>query len=100
MPETVSDIPLTAGPLIDTFGRVHTNLRISVTDRCNIRCFYCMPAENVQFMDRSELLTFEEIERFVRVAVPLGLSKIPLTGVEPLVRRNLHILLENPPALQ
>src|SRR5262245_43561663 len=80
-------------PLIDTFGRVHTNLRISVTDRCNIRCFYCMPAENVQFMDRAELLTFEEIERFVRVAVPLGLRKIRLTGGEPLVRRDLHVLV-------
>ena len=80
-------------PLIDSFGRVHTNLRISVTDRCNIRCFYCMPAENVQFMDRSELLTFEEIERIVRVAVPLGLRKIRLTGGEPLVRRNLHVLV-------
>lgn len=80
-------------PLIDTFGRVHTNLRISVTDRCNIRCFYCMPAENVQFMDRKELLTFEEIERFVRVAVPLGLRKIRLTGGEPLVRRDLHVLV-------
>jgi cyclic pyranopterin phosphate synthase len=81
-------------PLIDTFGRVHTNLRISVTDRCNIRCFYCMPAENVQFMDRRELLTFEEIERIVRVAVPLGLRKIRLTGGEPLVRRNLHVLVK------
>ncbi|MGE5192701.1 MAG: GTP 3',8-cyclase MoaA [Deltaproteobacteria bacterium] len=80
-------------PLIDTFGRVHTNLRISVTDRCNIRCFYCMPAENVQFMDRRELLSFEEIERIVRVAVPLGLRKIRLTGGEPLVRRNLHVLV-------
>jgi cyclic pyranopterin phosphate synthase len=80
-------------PLIDTFGRVHTNLRISVTDRCNIRCFYCMPAENVQFMDKAELLTFEELERFVRVAVPLGLRKIRLTGGEPLVRRNLHVLV-------
>lgn len=80
--------------LIDTFGRVHTNLRISVTDRCNIRCFYCMPAEDVQFMDRKELLTFEEIERFVRVAVPLGLRKIRLTGGEPLVRRDLHVLVE------
>ena len=46
-------------PLVDTFGRQHNNLRISVTDRCNIRCFYCMPADNVQFMNRSELLTFE-----------------------------------------
>lgn len=79
--------------LIDRFGRVHTNLRISVTDRCNIRCFYCMPAENVQFMDRRQLLTFEEIERFVRVAVPLGLRKIRLTGGEPLVRRDLHVLV-------
>lgn len=80
-------------PLIDSFGRVHTNLRISVTDRCNIRCFYCMPAENVQFMDKAELLTFEEIEQIVRVAVPLGLRKIRLTGGEPLVRRNLHVLV-------
>ena len=57
-------------PLIDSFGRVHNNLRISVTDRCNIRCFYCMPAGDVQFMNRKELLTFEEMERFVRVVVP------------------------------
>jgi cyclic pyranopterin phosphate synthase len=89
-----------AQPLIDTFGRVHTNLRISVTDRCNIRCFYCMPAENVQFMDRSQLLTFEEIERFVRVAVPLGLRKIRLTGGEPLVRRNLHVLVRKLAAVE
>lgn len=82
-----------AEPLIDTFGRVHTNLRISVTDRCNIRCFYCMPAENVEFMDRKDLLTFEEIERFVRISVPMGLTKIRLTGGEPLVRRDLHVLV-------
>lgn len=80
-------------PLIDSFGRVHTNLRISVTDRCNIRCFYCMPAENVEFMPKAELLTFEEIERFVRIAVPLGLRKIRLTGGEPLVRKELHKLV-------
>src|SRR5437660_12889490 len=79
--------------LIDRFGRVHTNLRISVTDRCNVRCFYCMPAEDVQFVDKSELLTFEEIERFVRVAVPLGLKQIRLTGGEPLVRKDLHVLV-------
>lgn len=83
-----------AEQLIDTFGRIHTNLRISVTDRCNIRCFYCMPAENVQFMDRRDLLTFEEIERFVRISVPLGLTKIRLTGGEPLVRRDLHLLVQ------
>lgn len=80
-------------PLVDSFGRLHNNLRISVTDRCNIRCFYCMPAEDVQFMDKVELLTFEEIERFVRVAVPLGIDKLRLTGGEPLVRRELHKLV-------
>jgi GTP 3',8-cyclase len=79
--------------LVDGFGRVHTNLRISVTDRCNIRCFYCMPADHAEFMDRSELLTFEEIERFVRVAVTLGVNKIRLTGGEPLVRHDLNQLV-------
>ena len=81
-------------PLTDSFGRVHRNLRISVTDRCNIRCFYCMPAENVQFMPRSELLSFEEIERFVRIVQPLGVDKLRITGGEPLVRRDLPVLIE------
>ncbi len=81
-------------PLIDGFGRVHNNLRISVTDRCNIRCFYCMPADHVQFMNRKELLTFEEIERFVRAVVPLEVNKLRLTGGEPLVRRGLPSLVE------
>ena len=80
--------------LIDTFGRVHNNLRISVTDRCNIRCFYCMPAENVVFMQRGQLLSYEEIKRFVRVVVPLGVDKIRLTGGEPLVRNQLPVLVE------
>jgi cyclic pyranopterin phosphate synthase len=79
-------------PLLDTFGRVHNNLRISVTDRCNLRCTYCMP-EQVTFMDRAELLTFEEMVRFVRVAVPLGIDKIRLTGGEPLLRRDLPRLV-------
>lgn len=78
--------------LIDTFGRTHNNLRISVTDRCNLRCTYCMP-EEVTFMDKRELLSFEEIERFVRVAAPLGIDKIRLTGGEPLLRRNLAELV-------
>jgi cyclic pyranopterin phosphate synthase len=78
--------------LIDSFGRVHNNLRISVTDRCNIRCVYCMP-ETVQFLPRQSLLSFEEIERFVRVAVTLGIDKIRLTGGEPLVRRDLPRLV-------
>src|SRR5262245_19324071 len=78
--------------LLDTFGRVHNNLRISVTDRCNLRCTYCMP-EEVVFMDRRELLTFEEIDRFVRVTAPLGIDKIRLTGGEPLMRRDLSQLV-------
>ncbi len=79
--------------LIDTFGRVHNNLRISVTDRCNIRCFYCMPADNVEFMPKEHLLTFEEIERVVRIGVTLGIDRVRLTGGEPLVRRDLHDLV-------
>jgi cyclic pyranopterin phosphate synthase len=78
--------------LIDTFGRRHNNLRISVTDRCNLRCTYCMP-EEVVFMDRADLLTFEEIEHFVRVAAPLGINKVRLTGGEPLMRRELPKLV-------
>jgi len=80
-------------PLIDSFGRVHTSLRISVTDRCNIRCFYCMPNENVQFRPRHEILTFEEIVRFVQVVAPLGINKLRLTGGEPLVRTDLTDLV-------
>src|SRR5579885_279974 len=80
-------------PLLDTFGRFHDNLRISVTDRCNIRCFYCMPETGATFMPRPEILTFEEIERFVRVAVSLGGTKVRVTGGEPLVRRDLPVLV-------
>jgi GTP 3',8-cyclase len=79
--------------LLDTFGRVHNNLRISVTDRCNLRCTYCMP-EEVTFLDKKELLTFEEITRFVEVAAPLGIDKIRLTGGEPLMRRDLPRLVQ------
>jgi cyclic pyranopterin phosphate synthase len=84
---------ISTAPLVDGFGRVHTNLRVSVTDRCNIRCFYCMPAENVQFKPRHELLSFEEIERFVRVVARMGVNKIRLTGGEPLVRHGLSVLV-------
>ena len=87
-----SPLPTPHSPLVDSFGRVHNNLRISVTDRCNLRCVYCMP-EEVVFMDRAELLTFEEIAHFVRVATPLGIDKIRLTGGEPLMRRDLHRLV-------
>jgi GTP 3',8-cyclase len=80
-------------PLIDSFGRVHDNLRVSVTDRCNIRCFYCMPEHDVHFVERREILDFEEIERFVRIAVKLGIRKVRVTGGEPLVRRDLPVLI-------
>ena len=80
-------------PLVDSFGRVHDNLRISVTDRCNIRCFYCMPETGVQFMPREEILSFEEIERFVRIAARLGITKLRITGGEPLVRKDLPVLV-------
>lgn len=79
--------------LIDSFGRTINNLRISVTDRCNMRCVYCMPAEGMVFFDRAEVLTFEEIVRFVRVGVRLGITDLRLTGGEPLVRRDLHVLV-------
>jgi cyclic pyranopterin phosphate synthase len=82
-----------AAPLVDSFGRVHDSLRISVTDRCNIRCFYCMPETGAQFVARGEILSFEEIERFVRIAVPLGVTKLRITGGEPLVRRDLPLLI-------
>ena len=82
-----------SGPLIDRFGRVHSSLRVSVTDRCNIRCFYCMPNENVQFKPRQEILTFEEVERFVRVVVQMGVNRIRITGGEPLVRADLPDLI-------
>jgi len=80
-------------PLIDSFGRQHTSLRISVTDRCNIRCFYCMPDENLTFLPRDELLDFEEILRFVKVVAPMGVTQLRITGGEPLVRRDLNKLV-------
>ena len=78
--------------LIDSFGRVHNNLRISVTDRCNLRCTYCMP-EDVTFLDRAELLSFEEMAEFTRIAVGQGINKVRLTGGEPLLRRDLPVLI-------
>jgi len=83
---------------LDTLGRPLHDLRISVTDRCNFRCVYCMPKEvfgkDFQFLPRADILTFEEIERLVRIFVSLGVQKIRLTGGEPLVRRDLERLVE------
>ncbi|HEY1512507.1 MAG TPA: radical SAM protein, partial [Gaiellaceae bacterium] len=84
--------------VLDTFGRPLRDLRISVTDRCNFRCVYCMPKEvygrDHRFLDRRELLTFEEIARVARVFVDGGVRKIRITGGEPLVRRDLERLIE------
>ena len=81
-------------PLIDTFGRVHNNLRISVTDRCNIRCFYCMPEDNPMFFERREILTFgKRLNDSCTWPCRWGSTRIRLTGGEPLVRRDLPVLL-------
>jgi len=85
--------PAGPAPLVDTFGRLHDNLRISVTDRCNIRCFYCMPEHTVEFVPRREVLSFEEIERFAQLAARMGIRKLRVTGGEPLVRRDLPVLI-------
>ena len=84
----------TPTPLLDGFGRVHRDLRISVTDRCNFRCDYCMPAEGMDWLPREELLTFEEITRVARVMVErFGITSVRLTGGEPTVRARLPLLV-------
>jgi cyclic pyranopterin phosphate synthase len=80
-------------PLIDTQGRVVRDLRISVTDRCNLRCVYCMPAEGMPWLPKGDLLTYEEITRFARVCLTLGVTGIRLTGGEPTVRADLPVLV-------
>ena len=79
-------------PIVDSFQRVHSNLRISVTDRCNIRCQYCMP-ESVKFLPQRDLLSFEQITRLAGVLASLGVDRIRLTGGEPLVRSQLSVLV-------
>ncbi len=81
------------GPLVDRYGRIHDDLRISVTDRCNLRCVYCMPEEGMTFLPRKELLSYDEIVRVARVAHGLGVNAIRLTGGEPLVRKDLALLV-------
>ena len=78
--------------LKDQFGRRHEYLRISVTDRCNLRCRYCMPAEGVEMRPHEELLTFDEIDALTRVFIDLGITKVRLTGGEPLMRRDIEHL--------
>ncbi|MFP5320657.1 MAG: GTP 3',8-cyclase MoaA [Acidimicrobiia bacterium] len=92
--------PGDAQQLVDGFGRVHRDLRISVTDRCNFRCTYCMPEEGLQWLRRDEILSFEEITRIARVFVErFGVDSIRLTGGEPTVRAHLPVLVEQLAAL-
>ena len=79
--------------LIDAFGRLITYLRVSVTDRCNLRCVYCMPAEGIQRRSHEAVIRYEEIAQIVRVAAELGIHKVRLTGGEPLVRLDLPELV-------
>ena len=88
-PPVKSDAPLT-----DAVGRRLRNLRVSVTDRCNFRCRYCMPEEGLVWLGRDDILSYEEIERLVRIFVGLGIEEVRLTGGEPLVRRDLPKLIE------
>src|SRR5207247_9975091 len=79
--------------LVDSYGRRIKSLRISITDKCNFRCTYCMPAEGLPWLAREEILAFEEIERLVRILAQLGVDEVRLTGGEPLVRRDLPALV-------
>ncbi|MEP1034826.1 GTP 3',8-cyclase MoaA [Ekhidna sp.] len=78
--------------IIDTFGRPHSYLRISLTDRCNLRCFYCMPEEGIELMEKPSIMTLEEIIRISKTFVDLGVDTIRLTGGEPLVRKGFDFL--------
>ena len=82
-------MPIPRRPLVDRFGRKHNYLRISVTDRCNFRCAYCMPHEDMEWKERAEILTFEEIERLSRLFAEMGVDKIRLTGGEPTTRKGI-----------
>lgn len=79
----------------DTYGRNIDYLRISVTDRCNLRCFYCMPPEGIQPLKHKDILTYDEIIRIVRIAAPIGISKVRITGGEPLARKNISSLIKS-----
>jgi len=81
--------------LTDSFGRIAKKLRISVTDRCNLQCIYCMPNNNKNWFDSKDILTFDEIVRFASIMSKLGIENIRLTGGEPLLRSNIEILVEN-----
>jgi GTP 3',8-cyclase len=81
-------------PLVDSWGREIRSVRVSVTDKCNFRCRYCMPAEGLEWLPQAEVLSFEELERLVRLLAAMGVDEVRLTGGEPLVRRELPVLVE------
>src|SRR5574343_1313478 len=85
--------------MIDRFGRVHDYLRISLTERCNLRCFYCMPAEGIQLNPKETIMRAEEIEAIAKVFVREGVNKIRLTGGEPLIRNDFERIILNLSAL-
>ena len=90
----MTSLPRMAGPLVDSFGRTVRDLRVSVTDRCNFRCSYCMPEEGMQWMPRDDLLTYEELARVARVCVErFGFDGVRITGGEPTVRAHLPVLV-------
>jgi cyclic pyranopterin phosphate synthase len=80
-------------PLVDSYGRRIKNMRVSITDKCNFRCTYCMPAEGLPWLKKDQILSFEEITRIVRIAASIGIEQVRLTGGEPLVRRGLPTLI-------
>src|SRR5438309_4521302 len=97
LPGTATPVPAiyTRGmePLRDSWGREIKSVRVSVTDKCNFRCTYCMPAEGLEWLGRDEILSFEEITRLVGLLAQLGVDEVRLTGGEPLVRRDLPLLV-------
>ncbi|MFM7719068.1 MAG: GTP 3',8-cyclase MoaA [Actinomycetota bacterium] len=89
----MTERPSPRGPLVDGFGRVADDLLLSVTDRCNFRCTYCMPAEGLAWLPKDELLSFEELARLLRIFVSLGVRSLKVTGGEPTVRADLPVLM-------
>src|SRR4051812_16312820 len=89
------------GPMVDTFGRVATDLRVSLTDRCNLRCTYCMPAEGLDWLPGEQLLRADELTRLLRIAVArLGITSVRFTGGEPLVAKHLEDVAAPPASLR
>ena len=79
--------------IVDKFGRTHDYLRISLTERCNLRCFYCMPEEGIQLRDKKEFMSSEELLAIAKTFVDLGIKKIRLTGGEPLIKKNAEFII-------